>query len=129
MEYNLRSHSIFYRINKEKNDLKEIFIVGGYNNLGRNNGLIQILIENEDMKFNINFKKYEENKIKVKTSNQHLDKYNNIDNIFLFQNEFYQYFDEEDNLFYNYNYDSNFNIHIIDNFTLKHTIYKNKLNN
>ena len=129
LEYNLRSHSIFYRINKEKNDLKEIFIVGGYNNLGRNNGLIQILIENEDMKFNINFKKYEENKVKVKTSSQHLDKYNNNDNIFLFQNEFYQYFDEEDNLFYNYNYDSNFNIHIIDNFTLKHTVYKNKLNN
>jgi len=129
LEYNLRSHSIFYRINKEKDDLKEIFIVGGYNDLGRNSGLIQILIENEDMKFNINFKKYEENKVKVKTSNQNLDKCNKNDNIFLFQNEFYQYFDEEDNLFYNYNYDSNFNIHIIDNFTLKHTVYKNKLNN
>ena len=129
LEYNLRSHSIFYRINKENNDQKEIFIVGGYNNFGRNNGLLQILIENKDKKFDIIFKKYEENKVKVKQSNQNLDKYNNDENIFLFQNEFYQYYDEEDNLFYNYNYDSNFNIHIIDNFTLKHTIYKNKLNN
>ena len=128
-EYNLRSHSIFYRINKENNEQKEIFIVGGYNNFGRNNGLIQIFLENKDMKFNINFKKYEENMIKVKGTEQNLERYNNNENIFLFQNEFYQYFDEEDNLFYNYNYDSNFNIHIIDNFTLKHTIYRNKLNN
>ena len=128
-EFNLRSHSIFYRINKEKNDQKEIFIVGGYNNYGRNNGLIQIFLENNDMKFNINFKKYEENMVKVKGNAQNLEKYNNNENIFLFQNEFYQYLDEEDNLFYNYNYDSNFNIHIIDNFTLKHTIYRNKLIN
>ena len=128
-EYNLRSHSIFYRINKENNEQKEIFIVGGYNNFGRNNGLIQIFLENKDMKFNINFKKYEENMIKVKGTEQNLERYNNNENIFLFQNEFYQYLDEEDNLFYNYNYDSNFNIHIIDNFTLKHTIYRNKLNN
>ena len=126
---NLRNHSIFYRINKEKNNEKEIFIVGGYNNLGRNNGLIQILIEKEENDFKINFKKYEENKVKIKGNNQNLEKYNNNENIFIFQNEFYQFFDEEDNLFYNYNYDSNFNIHIIDNFTLKHTIYKNKLNN
>ena len=128
-EFNLRSHSIFYRINKEKNEQKEIFIVGGYNNYGRNNGLIQIFLENNDMKFNINFKKYEENMVKVKGNAQNLEKYNNNENIFLFQNEFYQYLDEEDNLFYNYNYDSNFNIHIIDNFTLKHTIYRNKLIN
>ena len=127
--YNLRNHSIFYRINKENNDEKEIFIVGGYNNNGRNNGLIQILIENEEKNFKINFKKYEENKVKIKGNDQNLEKYNNKENIFLFQNEFYQFFDEEDNLFYNYNYDSNFNIHIIDNFTLKHTIYKNKLIN
>ena len=127
--YNLRNHSIFYRINKENNNEKEIFIVGGYNNNGRNNGLIQVLIENEENNFKINFKKYEENKVKIKGNDQNLEKYNNKENIFLFQNEFYQFFDEEDNLFYNYNYDSNFNIHIIDNFTLKHTIYKNKLIN
>ena len=125
----LRSHAIFFRINKEKNDEKQIFIVGGYNNHGRNNGLIQILIEKKDNNFNVNFKKFEENKVKMKGSNLNVDKYNNNDNIFLFQNEFYQFFDEENNLFYNYNYDCNFNIHIIDNFTLKHTIYKNKLNN
>ena len=50
-----------------------------------------------------------------------------MDNLFLFSNEFYQFYDEENNLFYSYNYDNNFNIHIIDNFTLKHTIYRNKL--
>ena len=130
--YNLRNHSIFYRINKENNNSKDIFIVGGYNNYGRNNGLIQIFIEtvqknNYEFKFDINFKKYEENKVKIKGNNNiSLDKYNNMDNIFLFSNEFYQYFDEENNLFYSYNYDNNFNIHIIDNFTLKHTIYRNK---
>ena len=128
-EYNLRNHSIFCRINKEKNEQKEIFIVGGYNNFGRNNGLIQIFIENKDMEFNISFKKYEENKVKLNGSNKNLERHNINENIFLFQNEFFQYFDDDYNLFYNYNYDSNFNIHIIDNFTLKHTIYKNKLNN
>ena len=128
-EFNLRSHSIFYRINKEKKEKNEIFIVGGYNNCGRNNGLIQIFIDNNDLQFNINFKKYEENKVKLKENSKNLDKHNNKENLFLFQNGFYQYFDEEDNLLYNYNCDSNFNIHIIDNFTLKHTIYKNKLNN
>ena len=128
-EYNLRNHSIFCRINKEKNEQKEIFIVGGYNNFGRNNSLIQIFIENKDMEFNIGFKKYEENKVKLNGSNKNLERHNINENIFLFQNEFFQYFDDDYNLFYNYNYDSNFNIHIIDNFTLKHTIYKNKLNN
>ena len=123
--YNLRNHSIFYRINKDNNNEKEIYIVGGYNNSGRNNGLIQILINNKDMELNINFKKYEENKVKIKGNNQNLEN----ENIFLFDNEFYEYYDDEGNLFYNYNYDHNFNIHIIDNFTLKHTIYKNKLNN
>ena len=133
MKYNLRNHSIFYRINKENNNSKDIFIVGGYNNNGRNNGLIQVFIENVqennyEFKFDINFKKYEENKVKIKGNNPiSLDKYNNMDNIFLFSNEFNQFFDEENNLFYSYNYDNNFNIHIIDNYTLKHTIYRNKI--
>ena len=139
MIYNLRNHSIFYRINKENNNSKDIFILGGYNDSGRNNGLIQVFIENENSnsnfkgnedntEFNINFKKYEENKVKIKgVNNMSLDKYNNMDNLFLFSNEFYQFFDDENNLFYSYNYDNNFNIHIIDNFTLKHTIYRNKL--
>ena len=127
---NLRNHSIFYRINKENNNSKDIFIVGGYNESGRNNGLIQVFIENEDDNndFQINFKKYEENRVKIKGNNStNLNKYNSLDNIFLFSNEFNQFFDEESNLFYSYNYDNNFNIHIIDNFTLKHTIYRNKL--
>ena len=133
MKYNLRNHSIFYRINKENNNSKDIFIVGGYNDNGRNNGLIQVFIENVqennyEFKFDINFKKYEENKVKIKGNNPiSLDKYNNMDNIFLFSNEFNQFFDEENNLFYSYNYDNNFNIHIIDNYTLKHTIYRNKI--
>ena len=133
LKYNLRNHSIFYRINKENNNAKDIFIVGGYNNNGRNNGLIQVFIENVqennyEFKFDINFKKYEENKVKIKGNNTiSLDKYNNMDNIFLFSNEFNQFFDEENNLFYSYNYDNSFNIHIIDNFTLKHTIYRNKI--
>ena len=131
LNYNLRNHSIFYRANKEKNNSKDIFIVGGYNDNGRNNGLIQVFIEeseNNNFEFEINFKKYEENKIKVKGNNNiSLYKYNNMDNIFLFTNEFNQFLDEENNLFYSYNYDNNFNIHIIDNFTLKHTIYRNKL--
>ena len=127
---NLRNHSIFYRINKENNDSKDIFIVGGYNDSGRNNGLIQVFFENEDnnYEFKINFKKYEENRVKLKGNNNiSLNKYNSMNNIFLFSNEFNQFFDEECNLFYSYNYDTNFNIHIIDNFTLKHTIYRNKL--
>ena len=127
--YTLRNHSIFYRINKENNNSTEIFIVGGYNNSGRNNGLIQVFIDDdEEMEFYIDFKKYEENKVKIKGNNNiSLDKYNSMDNIFLFSNEFNQFFDEENNLFYSYNYDNNFNIHVIDNFTLKHTIYRNKL--
>jgi hypothetical protein len=127
--YTLRNHSIFYRINKENNNSTEIFIVGGYNNSGRNNGLIQVFIDDDDeMEFYIDFKKYEENKVKIKGNNNiSLDKYNSMDNIFLFSNEFNQFFDEENNLFYSYNYDNNFNIHVIDNFTLKHTIYRNKL--
>ena len=135
--YNLRNHSIFYRLNKENDNTKDIFIVGGYNVSGRNNGLIQVFIENLNLnyngnennsEFNINFKKYEENKVKIKgVNNMSLDKYNNMENLFLFSNEFYQFFDDENNLFYSYNYDNNFNIHIIDNFTLKHTIYRNKL--
>ena len=133
LNYTLRNHSIFYRLNKENNNSKDIFIVGGYNQSGRNNGLIQIFIEelqtnDYNFEFNIDFKKYEENKVKIKGNNNvSLDKYNNMDNIFLFSNEFNQFFDEENNLFYSYNYDNNFNIHIIDNFTLKHTIYRNKL--
>ena len=133
LNYNLRNHSIFYRTNKENNNSKDIFIVGGYNDYGRNNGLIQVFIEENkknNYEFVINFKKYEENKIKVKGNNNiSLDKYNSMDNIFLFTNEFNQFLDEENNLFYSYNHDNNFNIHIIDNFTLKHTIYRNKLKN
>ena len=129
--YNLRNHSIFYRINKENNNTKDIFIVGGYSDCGRNNGLIQVFIEeqfDDKHKFKINFKKYEENKVKVIGNNNIiLEKNKNMDNIFLFYNEFNQFYDEENNLFYSYNYDNNFNIHIIDNFTLKHTIYRNKI--
>ena len=133
--FNLRNHSIFYRMNKENNNSKDIFIVGGYSNSGRNNGLIQIFIEEiqndkYDFEFVINFKKYEENKVKIKGNNNfNINKYKNMDNLFLFSNEFNQFFDEENNLFYSYNYDNNFNIHIIDNFTLKHTIYRNKIKN
>ena len=132
--YKLRNQSIFYRINKENNDTKDIFIVGGYNNSGRNNGLIQVFIDedlsNNKQGFKINFKKYEENKVKVIGNNNIvLDKSKNMDNLFLFYNEFNQFYDEENNLFYSYNYDNKFNIHIIDNFTLKHTIYRNKIKN
>ena len=133
--FNLRNHSIFYRMNKENNDSKDIFIVGGYSNTGRNNGLIQIFIEEiqndkYNFEFMINFKKYEENKVKIKgINNVNLNKYKSMDNLFLFSNEFNQFFDEENNLFYSYNCDNNFNIHIIDNFTLKHTIYRNKIKN
>ena len=132
--FKLRNQSIFYRINKENNDAKDIFIVGGYNNSGRNNGLIQVFIEedlsNNKQGFKINFKKYEENKVKVIGNNNIvLDKSKNMDNLFLFHNEFNQFYDEENNLFYSYNYDNKFNIHIIDNFTLKHTIYRNKIKN
>ena len=120
--YNLRFHSIFCRANKGNNNSNDIFIVGGYNQYGRNNVLIQVFIENKNqIEYKISFKKYEENKVKIKT------KSGNLDNLFLFGNSFFQYFDEKNDTFYSYNHDNNFNIHIIDNNTLKHTIYRNKM--
>ena len=129
--FNLRGQSIFFRNKKNINDEKiEIFIVGGYNELENNNGLILININeiegnNGENKYGIKFKKFEENKGTNTNNNTDVNKPNK----FVFNGGFYRYLDVDKNCFYSYNSDEKFNIHIIDNSTLKHSVYKNKLKN
>ena len=126
---NLRGQSIFFRNKNNISDEKiEYFIVGGYNELENNNGLILIdIIEiegnNGESKYEIKFKKFNENK--ETNRNKIID--GNKSHRFVFNGGFYQFLDENKNSFYSYNSDEKFNIHIIDNSTLKHTVYKNKL--
>ena len=111
LKINIRGHSIFNLYNENSENLK-IFLIGGYNNIRSNKGLIEIELNNFEAKILDGFVKND-------------DKYqNNKSEDYNFSTTFFINYDNETNKNYIYNIDKNLNVHIIDIDTLKHNVYK-----
>lgn len=113
LKINIRGHSVFNLYNENSENLK-LFLIGGYNNIRSNKGLIEIELNNFEAKILDGFFKNDE-------------KYNNKNNKredYIFSTTFFINYDNETNKNYIYNTDKNLNVHIIDIDTLKHNVYK-----
>ena len=109
---NIRGHSLFNLYNNNSENFK-IFLIGGYNNIRSNKGLIEIELNNFEAKILDGFVKNDDEKNK-----------NNINEDYIFSTTFFINYDNETNKNFIYNTDKNLNIHIIDIDTLNHNVYK-----